>query len=208
MSGRVELVGQPLSELDRRALAQRLSWVPQHEEAAAGFTAREVVAMGRAPYQGAWLRSRAQDEEVVEETLQACGLRDLANRLLTSLSGGEQKRVHIARALAQRAPVLLLDEASAHLDIRHAVELHGLLRAQVLARQIACLAVMHDLNAAARFADRIVLLDAGRIVAEGSVEAVMTEARLGAVFGTAIHVATAGPDGRPTFLAVGPQATD
>ena len=202
--GEVMLFGENAVELDRQQVARRVAVVPQRSEVALGFTVREVVAMGRAPHQGTWQRPTQADAEVVERCLSRCELSPFADRPVAELSGGEQKRVHIARALAQQAPILLLDEAAAHLDVRHAVALYELVRSEVNARGLACLAVMHDLNAAAAHADRIVLLKNGRLVADGPVEQVMTAGRLSKTFDVEIHagLAAGAPqvDGRRYFL--------
>jgi iron complex transport system ATP-binding protein len=203
-AGRVELMGQDATQLERQEIAKLVAVVTQRNEVALGFTVREVVAMGRAPHQGAWQRSRPQDSDIVEHALESCELVALADRPVASLSGGEQKRAHIARALAQQAPILLLDEAAAHLDFRHAMCLYELVRAEVRTRKLACLCVMHDLDAAARHADRVVLLKSGRLVADGSVDEVMTAARLGQAFGAQIHVGTAELEGRRYFLPISP----
>ena len=200
--GSVRIDGVDISGLDRRALARLVALVPQVVHAAVGFTVREVVAMGRSPHQGAWLAASAADHRAVAHALDACGLAELADRRADQLSGGEAKRVAIARALAQGARVLLLDEAGAHLDIRHAEAMYALVQAEARARQLACLAVMHDLNAAARWADQVVLLQAGKRVAAGPPEEVMTAQRLAEVFGAEMLVADVG--GRPAFLPAGP----
>src|SRR5262249_30737335 len=138
--------------------------------------------MGRAPHQGAWMLPRDEDRAVVEESLERCDLRAVADRIAAELSGGEQKRVGIARALAQRARVLLLDEPSAFLDVRHQIELYDLLADEVRKRELACVVVMHDLNVAAQYASRVALMKEGRILAMGSVEEVMTYRRLRETF--------------------------
>lgn len=172
--GEVRLLGQPLAALSRPAIAQALAVVEQQQELALGFTVREIVAMGRAPHQGAWMRSTARDEATVTAALERCDLVGLATRPAHALSGGEQKRVAIARAIAQEPSVMLLDEPGAFLDVRHQLDLYELLAGEVKERSLACLIVMHDLNVAAQFADRIVLMKSGRVVAAGSVEEVMT----------------------------------
>jgi len=197
--GQVLIFGDSASELDRRELARQIAVVAQRSEVALGFAVREVVAMGRAPHQGVLLRRSRQDEQAVTSALATCDLAALAERPVAELSGGEQKRVHIARALAQGAPILLLDEAAAHLDIRYSIALYQLIRAEVTARRLACLAVMHDLNAAAQYADRVVLLKGGRIVADGTVAEVMTADLLRATFEVDIEVGTSA-DGRRYFL--------
>jgi iron complex transport system ATP-binding protein len=200
--GEVRIDGVDVSALDRRALARLVALVPQVVHDAIGFTVREVVAMGRSPHQGAWLTASEEDHRAVAHALDACGLVELADRRADQLSGGEAKRVAIARALAQGARVLLLDEAGAHLDIRHAEAMYALVQAEARSRRLACLAVMHDLNAAARWADQVVLLQAGKHIAAGPPEEVMTAPRLAEAFGAEMVVADVG--GRPAFLPAGP----
>ncbi len=195
-AGSLRVLGDSIAELSRGELAKRIAVVPQHCEVALGFTVREVVAMGRAPHQRAFMRLSGADREAIERAIESCDLAALSSRPVASLSGGEQKRVHIARALAQQAPVLLLDEAGAHLDIRHRISLYRLVREEVRARDLACLATMHDLSAAAQNADRVALLDKGCLVAKGSVQEVMTAELLSETFETAIQVGTTDQDKR------------
>ena len=173
-AGQVRLLGSDVAALPRFEIARSLAVVEQQQELAMGFTVREVVTMGRAPHQGAWMRPSDRDAAIVAEALRRCDLVDLARRPAHALSGGEQKRVAIARALAQEPKVLLLDEPGAFLDVKHQLDLYELLAAEVKGRELACLVVMHDLNVAAQFADRIVLMKGGRVVAAGSVAEVMT----------------------------------
>jgi iron complex transport system ATP-binding protein len=202
--GSVFVFGEPLSQ-DRRDIARKIAVVPQVTETPGGFSVREVVMMGRAPYQGAWMHASKQDEQAVARALAACELDSLADRLVTALSGGEQQRVAIARALAQEAPILLLDEANAHLDVRHFIAVNELVRREVQERELACVMVLHDLNAAAQYADRIALLKEGRLVAHGSIEEVMTYRRLKEVFGTELYVGVNELDNARYFLPVRPQ---
>ncbi|MBM4356603.1 MAG: ABC transporter ATP-binding protein [Deltaproteobacteria bacterium] len=193
--GELDLTGAARSEV-----ARRVALVPQRSEIPEGFTVRAIVSMGRAPHQDRWQSLRPDDRRVVAEALAACELEALAERPFEALSGGEQQRVQLARALAQTTPVLLLDEAAAHLDVRHAVALHRRVRDLVRERGLACLAAMHDLNAAARFGDRVLLLREGRVVALGTPDEVMTAELLERTFGVAIEVGRR-PDGRPMFSA-------
>jgi iron complex transport system ATP-binding protein len=186
-SGSVQLFGRELGTYDRRQIARAIAVVHQRVEVAFGFTVREVVAMGRAPHQGGWMRPSRDDEEATDRALHACDLGSLAGRSASELSGGEQKRVAIARALAQDAKILLLDEAGAHLDVGHAHAAYELLHLEV-ARGVACVSVLHDLNLAAAHADRIVLLEGGRIVADGGVKDVMTPETLERAFGSPLTV--------------------
>ncbi|MEZ4441183.1 MAG: ABC transporter ATP-binding protein [Polyangiaceae bacterium] len=197
--GRATILGDEVSALDPRERARRVAVVPQRSDVAFGFTVREVVAMGRAPHLGRLMRAGPADAEAVEEALARCSLLDLASRPVQALSGGEQKRVHIARALAQHAPVMLLDEAAAHLDIRHVSELYGILRAEVSRRDLACLFTTHDLAAASAHADWVLLLREGRVVAHGPPEEVLRAEPLEATFGVPVEVGRH-PDGRRYFL--------
>jgi iron complex transport system ATP-binding protein len=197
-AGEIRIFGVQPQAMTRNELAQNIAVVPQRSDVALGFSVREVVAMGRAPHQGAMLRASGRDREAVEENLSTCDLRALAERPIAGLSGGEQKRVHIARALTQEAPILLLDEAGAHLDLRHLSELYRLVRSEVSERKLACLAVMHDLNGAAHIADRIVLMKDARVVADGTVAEVMTAKQLADTFEVQVHVGE--HEGRRHFL--------
>lgn len=187
LRGEVRLLGRPLRELPRSEAARALAVVEQMQEIAGNFTVREVVAMGRAPHQGEWMRLSSRDGRVIDEALARCDVARLAHRPARALSGGEQKRVAVARALAQEPKVLLLDEPGAFLDVRHQLELYELLASEVRERRTACVVVMHDLNVAAQFADRVVLMKAGRVVASGSVADVMTWQILKETFDTDLY---------------------
>jgi iron complex transport system ATP-binding protein len=204
--GEVRILGDNLASLDRVAAARRVAVVAQSASVALGFTVEEVVMMGRAPHQSAWMEPSAADGAAVERALQACELDELRHRPVEALSGGEQKRVAIARALAQEARVLILDEAGAHLDVRHLVAMHELVRREVAERKLACIAVMHDLNLAAQYADKVVLFRAGRLVAEGTVPEVMTYRRLKEAFEAELYVGVNELDGTRYFLPVRPAA--
>lgn len=173
-AGEVRLEGAPLASMTREAVARTLAVVEQVQTLTMGFRVREVVAMGRAPHQDAWMRASAEDARVVDAALARCDLVALADRPAHALSGGEQKRVAVARALAQEPRLMLLDEPGAFLDVRHELDLYELLASEVKERGLACVVVMHDLNIAAQFADRVVLVKGGRIVAAGAVPEVMT----------------------------------
>jgi iron complex transport system ATP-binding protein len=202
----VTLLGKDVRSLDRAAIAREVAVVLQAGEVARGFSVHEVVMMGRAPHQGAWMRATASDEAAVDRALAACELDGLADRPVAELSGGEQKRVAIARALAQEARILLLDEAGAHLDVRHLIATHELIRREIQERKLACIAVVHDLNLAAQFADRVVLLRGGKLVAHGTVEEVMTYRRLSDVFSAELYVGVNELDGARYFLPVRPRS--
>ncbi len=186
-SGSVRLGSSDLASLGRAEVARRLAVCPQEAEVAFGFSVREVVMMGRAPYQGRLLLASDEDQEAVDEALATCELLALADRPVLTLSGGERRRVVVARAMAQRTRVLLLDEPAAHLDVRHTVAVFEQVRTLVTGRGVACLAVVHDLNAAVRWADRAVLLSRGAVYAEGPASEVLSVHNLEPVFGVALE---------------------
>lgn len=198
--GQVRLGGRDCAELTRPEIARELGVVPQDSDVAFGFTVREVVAMGRAPHQSGLLIASDHDRAIVTGVLERCELEALADRSVAELSGGERRRVVIARVLAQQPDVLLLDEPAAHLDIRHAVALYETARREASERRVACIAVMHDLNAAARWADRVVVLSAGRVRAQGSVEEVLEPELLEEVFGLPVRVGVDAAEGVRYFL--------
>jgi iron complex transport system ATP-binding protein len=191
-SGAVSLFGRDLLGIGRREVAQRLAVVPQRVEVAFGFRVEQVVMMGRSPHQGGLQLASARDAAAADDAMARTGITHLRRRAVAELSGGEQKLVALARALAQSPEILVLDEPSAHLDARHAVSLFELLAAEVRERGLACLAIAHDLNLAAAFADRVVLLHEGEVRASGPVEEVMSRENLTGVFGLELEVGDTG----------------
>jgi iron complex transport system ATP-binding protein len=187
-AGSVRVAGRDVASYDRRGLAALVALVPQSERVAEGYRVRDVVAMGRAPHQQGWMAATAADEAAIDRALSRCDLGALADREVQTLSGGEQRRVAVARALAQKPRVLALDEPAAFLDVRHKIELHDLLADVAREDGVACLVAMHDLDAAARIAAQVVLLRGGRVVAAGPPSDVMTPARLAETFDVEIAV--------------------
>lgn len=199
--GVVKLGGQAVDGMDRRAVARAVALVPQSERVAEGFRVRDVVAMGRAPHLEGWMRLLAADVAAVDDALGRCDLRAVADRAVETLSGGEQRRVAVARALAQKAGVLALDEPSAFLDVKHRLELYDLLVDIARRDGVACVVAMHDLDAAARVATRVVLLRRGRVVAAGPPDEVMLPAPLRETFDTDVDVVVHEPTGQRVFVA-------
>ena len=184
-AGAITLQGEPLAALDRETIARRIAVVPQEVPIAEGFAVREIVMMGRAPHQGRWLRASSRDDEVVDHALERCAVVDLQSRAFSALSGGERKRVMIAQALAQEPVLLLLDEPSAFLDLRHAIDVFALV-ADEAARGLAVIANVHDFSLAARYATRAAVLVEGRVLAAGSTDHVLTAETLGRAFGVSL----------------------
>jgi iron complex transport system ATP-binding protein len=191
VSGEVQLDGRPLEDWDRRELARAAAWVPQRPEGVGGFTALEQVLLGRTPHLGMLGLTGPADAARAEALLEGLGLRGVADRPLEALSGGEQRLVLFARALAQEAPRLLLDEPTAHLDLRHQVAL--LSRAKGLASGGALVAaVLHDVNLASAWADDVVLLKEGRVLGYGPAGEWLREGPLEALYGVPMEQADTG----------------
>jgi iron complex transport system ATP-binding protein len=186
--GAIKLFGCDVAGMSRLEVARQVALVSQANDVTFGYRVKQVVMMGRSPHQGGLLLATREDVDAAREAMEKTGVTSLADRPVAELSGGEQKLVALARAFAQRTDVLLLDEPSAHLDPHHAVALFELVLSEVHGRGLACIAVAHDLNLAAAFADRVVLLENGGIRASGSVADVMTHAHLAAVFGAELEV--------------------
>lgn len=171
-AGRVRLAGRPVDAWSRRAIARSVGVVAQHESVTFPISVRDFVSMGRYPHLGAMRGESAKDRRAVAAALDACSVADLAGRWLGTLSGGEWQRARIARAMAQQPDALVLDEPTASLDLRHEMAILHLLRAAADGGRTVIL-VTHQIERAARFADRILLLDGGRVEAEGTPDAVL-----------------------------------
>ncbi|MBR9991085.1 MAG: ABC transporter ATP-binding protein [Gemmatimonadetes bacterium] len=171
--GSVTLLDRPLADWRRDDVARAVGVVTQTEEPAFPLTVREFVAMGRYAHLGAWRREGPVDRAAIAQALDRCGLTALGHRSVLELSGGERQRTRVARALAQQPRTLLLDEPTASLDIAHEMSLFELL-AELRQDGVTVLIVTHNINVAARYADRLVLLDRGRIAAAGTPDLVLT----------------------------------
>ncbi|MFC4405879.1 ATP-binding cassette domain-containing protein [Haloarchaeobius iranensis] len=176
-AGTIALDGDLLDELGSKAASRRVAVVPQDTAVSFGFTARDVVAMGRTPHRGRFEPSSREDSRAVDEAFARVDAEHLAARRIDELSGGERQTVTIARALAQETPILLLDEPTASLDINHQVETLELV-ADLVADGKTVVAAIHDLSLAARYCDELALLADGDIVATGLPESVLTRDRL------------------------------
>lgn len=167
-SGQVLLNDQPLAQWGNKSFARHVAYLPQQLPAAEGMTVRELVAVGRYPWHGALGRFGAGDRQRVEEAIELVGLTLFANRLVDSLSGGERQRAWLAMLVAQDSRCLLLDEPTSALDIAHQVEVLALVQRLSHQRGLTVIAVLHDINMAARYCDRLVALRAGTMIAQGA----------------------------------------
>ncbi len=192
-AGTVTLFGEDVSMLERAEIARLASFVPQGFSTDFELTVREMVAMGRTPHLGRFRLPGDDDRKKVQDALRVTELEALAERPFPELSGGERQRVVLARAFAQGGALLLLDEPTASLDLAHAYRLMHLVRGHVDAGGAALLAI-HDLSLAARFADRLILLRAGKVHADGRPMEVLDPAVMREVFGVEAKVLSDGDD--------------
>jgi iron complex transport system ATP-binding protein len=203
-AGTVRVAGEDPYGMPARRAARLVAVVPQEVSPVFSFTALEVAMMGRAPYRSGWGGAGAGDWARVREAMEWTGVAHLADRPLEELSGGERRRVVLAQALAQDAPVLLLDEPTTHLDIRHVADLLATMRRLAVHEGKAVLAVLHDLNVAAASCDRLVALSRGRVAAHGPPERVVTEGFLREVYGVEAEVHPHATTGRPVVSVAPP----
>ncbi len=195
-AGVTSVDGRALPDWPRAELARAVGAVPQTESTPFPITVREMVSMGRYPHLGPLRRETAEDRRSVVEALRECDVESLEERDVGALSGGEAQRVRIARALAQAPRALVLDEPTANLDIRHEMEILRLLRRRADGGTTVVL-ITHRLNVAARFADRLLILDGGGVAAEGAVLDVFTRELLERVYRWKLTVGPDPPTGRP-----------
>jgi iron complex transport system ATP-binding protein len=198
--GEVRIDGVPITAMPRRDRARLLAYAPQQPVLPEGVSTRDYVLLGRTPHRPLLAAPRGVDREVVAEVMARLELEELAERAVVTLSGGEQQRAVLARALAQQPRVLLLDEPTAALDLGHAQQVLDLL--DRLRRQdgLTVVSTLHDLNLAGQYADRLTLLADGRVAAEGSPAEVLTSAALATHYGARARIVP-GPHG-PAVLPV------
>ncbi|MEU3274355.1 ATP-binding cassette domain-containing protein [Saccharomonospora sp. NPDC006951] len=198
-SGVVRLDGEPLAGLRRAAVARRIAVVEQQADTQVELTVRDVVRLGRIAHTSAWAGAKDNDTAAVSEALAHTGLTELAGQSWRTLSGGERQRVQLARALAQQPRELLLDEPTNHLDIQFQLELLAL----VVSLPMTTLIALHDLNLAAMYCDRLVVLDKGTVIAAGHPRDIVTEGLIAEVYGVRAEVTAVGRDGRPHVRFLG-----
>ena len=195
--GSVRLFGRALADMRRREIASVVAAVPQDFQVPFAYRVREVVALGRSPHVGFLGSLQEQDHEVIDRSLLSTDTLDVQGRTFNDLSGGERQRAVIAMALAQQPRLLLLDEPTAHLDIAHQIELLRLVRGISRTRSVTVLACLHDIDLAAAFFPRLLVLHEGRMIADGAPRDVVTRELLADVFGVDADVVFDAPTGPP-----------
>ena len=188
IEGEVYLYSRPLHHYKRREFARIVSFLPQNPEINLPFQVKDVVMMGRFPYIGRFEMEKPRDTEVVEYAMKLLNIDHLAKRHLMELSGGEVKRVFIAQAIAQESKILFLDEPTANLDINYQIEIFRILKDFNTRLNKTIILITHDINHAARFAKRIVLLRNGKVVKSGGPEEIINEDNLKRVYNTNLKI--------------------
>jgi iron complex transport system ATP-binding protein len=200
--GRMLLDEIDLKDLGRNKIAQKVAMVPQYFYMPFSFTVAEVVMMGRTPFIKLLAGEKEHDRDAVRNSMESTGVTEFENRLFNDLSGGERQRAILALAMAQEPKLLLLDEPTAHLDINHQIELLQLVRKLNSEQDITIAAVMHDLNLASLYFDRLVILKDGAVYADGSPQEVLTADIIQHVYGTQVHVISHPTTGTPHIITL------
>ncbi|MFC7302942.1 ABC transporter ATP-binding protein [Streptomyces monticola] len=198
-SGTVRAGDADVWQLKQRAAAHRIALLPQSPQAPEAVTVAGLVRYGRHPHQGLFRQWSREDEQAVREALAATGTTELAGRRLDRLSGGQRQRCWLAMVLAQDTPIVLLDEPTSALDLGHAVEVLELVR-EVAAAGRTVVMVLHDLGGAARYADTVVAMNAGEVVAQGPAREVVDAALVKELYGLEVDVLSAPGDGAPVIV--------
>jgi iron complex transport system ATP-binding protein len=186
--GSVRCGGEDVFRMGPRGIAAKIAYVPQLAEPIFEYTVEEIVLMGRFARRGRLAKASAEDEAAVTEAMRLSDVGTLKAKRLSHLSGGERQRAFIARALAQDAPLLLLDEPSLHLDIGYQAEIYGILKGLQRDRGRTVVAAEHNINLAAAHAERLIFLKDGAVAADGTPEATVTAANIRAIFGADVDI--------------------
>lgn len=187
-TGTIEISGQPLAGLSERERARLVALVPQHPTVPLGMKVKDYISLGRTAFHGVLRAPSATDRAVVDSVIERLSLGDLAERDVMTLSGGERQRMVLARTLAQSTMVVVLDEPTTGLDLRHQMELLELLKKEVADCGLTVLATLHDLTLAGQFADRLALVDKGQLVLEGPADEVIRSHELEARYQMKLRV--------------------
>jgi len=184
-SGEVLIKGRRLRDYSARELARIMTVLPQHSDSSFDFSVQEVVELGRYPfYKGLLKKASPKDIQVVKEAMELTGVQEFAHKSIHQLSGGEQQRVMLAKALAQEPEILLLDEPTNHLDLSYQMKLMDLLKKWITSKELTVIAILHDLNIASLYCDEVILLDDGNVKANGHPRAIMNQELLQEIYDT------------------------
>lgn len=186
--GRICFAGQDLTMYSRETVARQIAVVPQETRLSSPFSVLEVVLMGRSPHQGRFGFESKTDLALARHAMELTGVKELERRAIHELSGGERQRVMLARALAQTPRLLLLDEPTAFLDIKHQVEVYDLVKSLSRQEGLTVVSILHDLNLAALYCDRLALLKSGELFCSGAPEEVLTYVNVKAVYETEVYI--------------------
>jgi iron complex transport system ATP-binding protein len=204
-AGRISLFDDPLASLPTRERARRVAVVPQETYPVFEFTVEEIVRMGRAPHLGVFGLEGPRDRAIARDAMERCEVAHLAARSFRAISGGERQRVMLARALTQEARLLLLDEPTAFLDLKHRLAVYALLGKLHRDNGLTVVVVSHDINLAARHCDRLVLLRCGSIAADGTPAEVLRPDPIRSVYDVDVEVRTDPSSGRPFVIPLTPR---
>ena len=203
--GLVYLDGDNLHQLDKKELARNLAVVPQSTEINFDFTVEEIVLMGRTPYIGRFSSEQEEDFAIAKEVMKLTNTFCLKDRYINQLSGGERQRVIVARSLAQNPELLLLDEPTSNLDINYQLEIMNLLKRLNHEQELTILVVLHDLNLAAKYCDKLLLIDQGQIHSFGTPQEIITSENISEVYGSEVTVKYHYPDNTPYVTLIDQQ---
>lgn len=200
--GEVLLNGRDINRLPSAQVARQMALLPQEMNAPEGMTAYDLIRFGRQPHQGLWRQWSQEDAEIVDAALTAADIVDLAERPLDEMSGGQRQRAWIAMAIAQATPLLLLDEPTAALDLGHQIEVFELIRNLCRQQSKTVIMVVHDLVSAARYADHLVAMKNGKVVATGSPTKILTPELVYELYGVRCQLITDPVHGSPLIVGV------
>lgn len=199
-SGEIEISGAKITTMSRRELARQVSLMPQLEDRHSQLRVIDVVSLGRTPHCGWWRPMTQHDDDVVQESLQATGLISLSERRIDELSGGEWRRMILARSLAQQSPILLLDEPTAGLDLKYQLDVLNRVRSMIKERNLVGVVTLHDLNHASVYGDRIALLSERTLIAVGTPAEVLSPEWIQRAFGVSVSVIPHPVHGNPFIV--------
>jgi iron complex transport system ATP-binding protein len=201
-TGVVYLDGKDIHTMGAKAFAQKLAFLMQNHESLTDMNVRELIACGRFPHKALLQRANEEDERIVAQSMELTGVAAMADRRLATLSGGERQRAWIALALAQQPSVLLLDEPTTYLDIKHQLEIMELVVELNGLKAMTIVMVLHDINHAAAYSDQIIMMKEGAIYSDGSPEEVIIERNISEVFGVSARIHKDENSGRPLVMAM------